>query len=101
MSNSSTNTILDLDADHGKFFRVDIDSKKFSFECEQKFEIEPEIVDKIVTLTIFTFVKEIKLILSDKDTRTLMYKNKIFVNAVEMYKKRLKIKKFYEKNFLG
>jgi hypothetical protein len=100
MSNSSTNTILDLDADHGKFFRVDIDSKKFSFECEQKFEIEPEIVDKIVTLTIFTFVKEIKLTLSDKDTRTLMYKNKIFVNAVEMYKKRLKIKKNYEKNFL-
>jgi hypothetical protein len=50
MFNSSTNTIFD--ADHGKFFRVDIDNKKFSFECEQKFEIEPEIVDKIVTLTL-------------------------------------------------
>jgi hypothetical protein len=72
----------------------DIDNKKLSFECEQKFEIEPEIVHKIVTLTIFTFVKGIKLILSGKDTRTLMYKNKIFVNAVEMYKKRLKIKNF-------
>jgi hypothetical protein len=93
MCNSSTNTIFDLDADPGKFFRVDNDNKKFSFECEQKFEIEPERVDKIVTLTIFTFVKGIKLILSGKDTRTLMYKNKIFVNAVEMYKKRLKIKK--------
>jgi hypothetical protein len=59
---------------------------KFSFECEQKFEIEPEIVDKIVTLTIFTFVKGIKLILRGKikNTRTLMDKNKIFVNAVEM-----------------
>jgi hypothetical protein len=47
--NCSTSTIFDLHADHCKFFRVDIDIKKFSFECEQKFEIEPEIVDKIVT----------------------------------------------------
>jgi hypothetical protein len=50
--------IFDLHADHGKFFRVDIDIKKFSFECEQKFEIEPEIVDKIVTLTIYTLLRE-------------------------------------------
>jgi hypothetical protein len=62
ISNSSTSTIFDLHADHARFFRKDIDIKKFSSECEQKFEIEPEVVDKIVTLTIFTFVKGIKLI---------------------------------------
>jgi hypothetical protein len=62
-------SIFDPDADHGKFFRVDIDIKKFSYECEQKFENGQEIVHKIVTLTIFTFVKGVKLILSGKNTR--------------------------------
>jgi hypothetical protein len=36
---------------------------------DPEFENEQEIVYKIVTLTIFTFVKGVKLILSGKNTR--------------------------------
>jgi hypothetical protein len=39
----------------------------------------------VVTLTIFTFVKGINLILSGKNKRPQKYKNKIFVNVYWVY----------------
>jgi hypothetical protein len=43
--------------------------------------------------TIFTYIKGLNLMLSGKDTRKVEFRNNIYKNAAELYKKRLKIKK--------
>jgi hypothetical protein len=65
---------------------------KFSFTCEHKSIIENEINNKIINLIIFNFSHGINLVLSGKDTRAVEFKNKIYKNAMQMYRKRLKIK---------
>jgi hypothetical protein len=65
---------------------------KFSFTCDHKEKIETEIINKIINLIIFTFVKGINLILSGKDTRVTQYQNKVYNEAVTLYKKKLNIK---------
>jgi hypothetical protein len=65
---------------------------KFSFTCEHKNKIEDEIIGKIINITIFTYIKGLNLILSGKDTRKIDFRNNIYKNAAELYKKRLKIK---------
>jgi hypothetical protein len=65
---------------------------KFSFTCEHKSIIENEINNKIINLIIFNFSHGINLVLSGKDTRAVEFKNKIYKNAMTMYRKRLKIK---------
>jgi hypothetical protein len=40
----------------------------------------------------FTFSNGINLVLRGKDTRAVEFQNKIYKNAMEMYRKRLKIK---------
>jgi hypothetical protein len=64
----------------------------FSFTCEHKNKIEDEIIGKIINITIFTYTKGLNLILSGKDTRKIGFRNNIYKNAAELYKKRLKIK---------
>ena len=65
---------------------------KFSFHCEHKELIESEICNKIIYLTIFTFVKGLNLILSGRDTRVSTHKNALYQNACIMYQKKLKSK---------
>jgi hypothetical protein len=49
-------------------------------------------VAEIINITIFTYIKGLNLILSGTDTRKIDFRNNIYKNAAELYKKRLKIK---------